>query len=173
MELSWMKKHRRLIGQMIRFANTYTNMYNKVTNLGAEIDISPIQIQTLEYVIENENSNMTDLAHKLGVARTTFSKNVKSLEEQGLVEKFQRRDNKKNIYLFATDYGKKIYRQYSEYVYENWYKNLFAIADSVSDDNLEKFGEILDYYSYTLIKAGKVEDKLSAYVPLERRERRE
>lgn len=97
MELIWMKKHRRLIGQMIRFANTYTNMYNKASNFGTELEISPIQIQTLEYIIENEDSNMTDLANKLGVPRTTFSKNVRTLEKQGLVEKFQRSDNKKDI----------------------------------------------------------------------------
>lgn len=66
---------------------------------------------------------------------------------------------------------KKIYALCSDYVYENWYKHLFAIADSVSDEDLEKFGEILDYYSYTLIKAGKIEDKFPAFIPIEPHER--
>ena len=74
MELSWMKKHRSLIGKMIRFANTYATMYTKVTDLGAELRLSAAQIQTLEYVLENEDCNMSELAQKLGVPRATFSK---------------------------------------------------------------------------------------------------
>lgn len=167
MELVWMQKYRQLVGQMIRFANTYSTVYNKPTSLGADIELSMIQIQTLEYILENEDLNMTELANKLGVPRTTFAKNAQILEGYGLIQRYQRSDNKKNIYLFATEHGKKVYEEYTSFVYENWYRNMFKIADKVPEDDIKVFGEVLDYYSYTLIMAGQAADKLPVYVPVE------
>jgi DNA-binding MarR family transcriptional regulator len=166
MELSWMKKHRSLIGKMIRFANTYATMYTKVTDLGAELRLSAAQIQTLEYVLENEDCNMSELAQKLGVPRATFSKNVKVIEGLGLVRRYKRKDNRKNIYLFATDEGREVYRAYSEYALQIWYRPLFDIADSVPPAELRKFEAILDAYTKILIRAGQIEDEVEIYEPV-------
>lgn len=167
MKLDWMQQHRSLIAKLIRFANAYTVMYNKSVDMGTPINISAAQIQTLEYIMENENAKMSEIAEKLGVTRGTFSKNAMQLQEKGLIKKYRRDDNKKEIYLFATDFGRQVYEQYTSFVYENWYHKMFEIADEVPDEYLKKFEEMLDWYTYTIISAGKVEDKVPGYTPIE------
>lgn len=167
MNLDWMQNHRSLIAKLIRFANAYTVMYNKSVNYGTDVEVSAAQIQTLEYIMENENLKMSEIAEKLGVTRGTFSKNAMQLQEKGLIKKYRRDDNKKEIYLFATELGKQIYSQYTSYVYENWYKKMFELADEVPDNYLAKFEEMLDWYTYTIIVAGKVDDKVPVYTPVE------
>lgn len=162
-----MQEHRSLIAKLIRFANAYTVMYNKPVNYGTNVDISAAQIQTLEYIMENENLKMSEIAEKLGVTRGTFSKNAMQLQEKGLIKKYRRDDNKKEIYLFATDLGKQLYQQYTSYVYENWYHKMFELADEVPETYLKKFEEMLDWYTYTIIMAGKVNDKVPSYTPIE------
>ncbi len=167
MHLEWMQQHRSLVAKFIRFANAYTLMYNKPVNFNTTIDLSAAQIQTLEYIMENENTKMSDIARKLGVTRSTFSKNAKNLIDKGLLKKYRREDNKKDIYLFATDFGKEVYHQYTDFVYNNWYQELFKIADTVPQEYLDKFEQMLDWYTYTLIAAGKVEDKIPGFIPVE------
>ena len=141
----------------------------RIDNTGGffAIDLSAAQIQTLEYIMENENTKMSDIARKLGVTRSTFSKNAKNLIDKGLLKKYRREDNKKDIYLFATDFGKEVYHQYTDFVYNNWYQELFKIADTVPQEYLDKFEQMLDWYTYTLIAAGKVEDKIPGFIPVE------
>ncbi len=167
MHLEWMQQHRSLVAKFIRFANAYTLMYNKPVNFNTTIDLSAAQIQTLEYIMENENTKMSDIARKLGVTRSTFSKNAKNLIDKGLLKKYRREDNKKDIYLFATDFGKEVYHQYTDFVYNNWYQELFKIADTVPQEYLDKFEQMLDWYTYTLIAAGKVEGKIPGFIPVE------
>ncbi len=167
MNLEWMHEHRDLVAKLIRFANAYTVMYNRPVKYGTEIELTASQIQTLEYIMENENVNMTTIAEMLGVTRSTFSKNAQKLFEKGYIEKFHRDDNKKDVFLFATDLGKDIYKQYTDYVYTNWYQHMFSLADEIPKEYLEKMKEIIDWYTYTLIKAGNVDDKVPVYTKID------
>ena len=167
MDLEWMQKHRALVGKMIRFANAYTVMYTRPVQMGTDIEISASQIQTLEYVMENETMKMSDIAQKLGVTKATFSHNAQHLVEMGLLSRYRRGDNKKEVYLFATDLGKKVYKDYTDYVFDNWYRKMFEMADGIPEEYLQKFGEIVDWYTYTLIHAGRVEDKIVGYQPID------
>ena len=166
MDLQWMQKHRALVAKMIRFANAYTVMYTHPVRMGTDIEITASQIQTLEYVIENEAMKMSDIAQKLGVTRATFSRNAQHLVQRGLISRYRRGDNKKEVYLFATDLGKKIYQDYTNYVLENWYQKMFEMADDIPEEYLQKFEEIVDWYTYTLIHAGRVEDKIVGFRPI-------
>ena len=58
-------------------------MYTRPVQMGTDIEISASQIQTLEYVMENETMKMSDIAQKLGVTKATFSRNAQHLVEMG------------------------------------------------------------------------------------------
>ena len=142
MDLEWMQKHRALVGKMIRFANAYTVMYTRPVQMGTDIEISASQIQTLEYVMENETMKMSDIAQKLGVTKATFSRNAQHLVEMGLLSRYRRGDNKKEVYLFATDLGKKVYKDYTDYVFDNWYRKMFEMADGIRRNTCRSSGKL-------------------------------
>lgn len=166
MELSWMKHHRTLIGKLTRFANIYASMYATPIELGLGCRLSIVQLQTLEYALENEDCYMSELAQKLGLPRATFSKNVKVLEQHGLVRRYRRKDNRKNIYLFATDAGKKLYENYAERAASAWFPPLFKLADTVPPAEMRKFEALLDADTELLICAGRLKDELPVYEPV-------
>ena len=84
----------------------------------------------------------------------------------GLLSRYRRGDNKKEVYLFATDLGKKVYKDYTDYVFDNWYRKMFEMADGIPEEYLQKFGEIVDWYTYTLIHAAGWRTRCGATSPL-------
>jgi len=153
MELKWMEEHRSLVEKLIKFGNSYAFVYNKQKSYGTNEHFSASQIQTLEYILEAENSDetMSQMAARLGVSKATFSKNVKSLMEKGLLEKFYCNSNRKNIYVKPTLKGRETYEQYTNYVYNIVFKHLFDIANKISSEDIEKFKEMLEVFSERMI----------------------
>jgi len=153
MRLEWMEKHRSLVEQLIRYGNTYAFTFRKQRSFGTELFFSASQIQTLEYILEAEDSNetMSEMAQRLGVSKATFSKNVAALEEKGLLEKFHYVGNQKNIYVKATEYGRDLYQRYTEYVCENLFDEIFRIADKMSPEDIDNMKGILSHFSDRLL----------------------
>jgi len=167
MQLEWMKQYRSLVEKFIRYANTYVLAHNRQESFGTSIKFSAIQIQTLEYIMENENMKMSDIARKLGVTRSAFSKNVKTLQEKGLLEKYRLEGNNKDIYVFATDFGVETYNLYVKYVYDIWFKDMFEMADSLPAESLAVFEDMIEGFANAFITSGHVQNKL-IYRPLDK-----
>ena len=165
MELKWMGKYRSLVEKFILYANTYTTMYNKQSNYGTTIKISASQIQTLEYIMENENLKMSEIAQKLGITRSAFSKNVSKLEEKGLIDKFKKDNNNKDIFLFASEFGKKTYEEYSKFIYKFWFKEMFEIADQIPREYLDIFEDMMEKFAESF-RGRKSRDAAPVYIPL-------
>lgn len=51
-------------------------------------------------------------------------------------KKFHTEDNRKEIIILVTDYGKNIYQQYADYIYENHFKRMFEVCDEVPREYL-------------------------------------
>ena len=146
MSLDWMREHRLLLEKIIRFGNAYTSGYNKIRDFGTGEDFSPSQIQTFEYILDSEDRNekMSEMARILGVSKSTFSKNVNLLMEKGMIEKFRRADNSKDIYVKPSQKGKEIYSQYVNFVLEACFNEVFSIANDISEEDTKRFAKILD-----------------------------
>ena len=151
LKLEWMAKHRLFVEKIIKYGNAYAAMYNKQLNYHTDILFSAAQIQVIEYVLENENQKMIEIARRLGITRGAFSKNVKKLMDKGLLEKFYCNNNRKNIYVKPTLKGRETYEQYTDYVYNIIFKDLFDIADEISSEDIEKFKEMLEIFSEQMI----------------------
>lgn len=156
MQLEWMSKHRSLVEKLIKYGNAYANTYRLQRDYGTGVVFSAAQIQTLEYILESEDRDekMSQMASRLGVKNSAFSKNVKKLMDKELLEKYRYSDNQKDIYVKATEKGKAVYQEYTKFVYEECFKEIFETADQISNDDIKKFEQILDLFADALIWYG-------------------
>jgi DNA-binding MarR family transcriptional regulator len=153
MKLDWMQQHRMLIEKMIKFGNAYANSYKVQRDYGTSVEFSALQIQVFEYILETEeiNEKMSVKANRLGVSKSTFSKNVKILMEKGMLEKFRRKGNQKDVFVKPTSQGRDIYSKYVDWVRESVFNELFKIADQMSEDDRARTCKMLDLFSEALI----------------------
>lgn len=109
MKLEWMGEYRDIVEQLIKYCNVYAAVYKKEEFMGTDIPISYAQIQIIEYLLENEelHLNMKQLAAKLGITTSNFSKLVNKLESKGLLQKYHAANNRKEVIIQVTEYGKK------------------------------------------------------------------
>lgn len=139
MELSWMGRYRNLVGQLTRYANIYVRGYN--IELGGEqgVFLSAQSWQVLECIIEHEDEilKMAELSRYLGMPQSTFSKYVKRLVQQNLVERYKKTDNQKEIILRPSAFGKEFYCDKSRGLLELGYKEMFGFLENLSDEDLK------------------------------------
>lgn len=159
MKLEWMGNHRALIEKIIKYGNAYSNTYKLQRSYGTDVMFSASQIQTLEYILEAEDKDekMSEMAARLGVSRSTFSKNVKNLEEKGLLEKYHLSGNRKDIYVKPSAEGREVYAKYTEFVRQICFDDIFQYADKVSEADKDNFIRILDLFADVLLWYGEKE----------------
>lgn len=149
MQLEWLGKYRQLVEKMVKFGNSYSAAYQKERYYGSETLFSPEQIQTLEYILENEEkrSHMAEIAERLGMSPSSFSKNVKKMCDKGLLEKFQEEGNRKNIIVCVSDKGRAVYSEYSEYVQALLFDDIFRALEGVPEVYLDRFAQALELWA--------------------------
>ncbi len=111
---------------------------------------NPSEIHCVEYVGKNVDSNVTILADSLYMTRSAISKLTKKLVKKGLIESYQKPENKKEIYFRLTEKGEAIYNVHEELhkgykerdkaVFEQMTKEQFDIIISFA----EKYNRHLD-----------------------------
>ena len=67
------------------------------------------EISCIEYIGNNVDSNVTRLAESSYMTRSALSKMTKKLIKKGIIERYQKPENKKEIYFRLTEKGKEIY----------------------------------------------------------------
>ena len=90
MKLEWMGKHRAAVEAMIRCGNSYSQGVNLRGLMTDKVDISAAELQVMEYILENEErrENMSQVAARLDISQSSFSKLVSELVRLGLLEKY-------------------------------------------------------------------------------------
>lgn len=145
---AWMGPHRELVEKFIKLLNTYARIYSIVSPLGnSGLLLSPAKIQTIEYIMENDGQKMSEIASRMGITRGTFSNTVNKLVDEGYVFKEFKAGNKKDICLGVTPAGKKLYSEYAEYIYHDWFLEMFSLLDTMTDEDKETLKVILDGFT--------------------------
>ena len=72
------------------------------------------EVHCIEYIGRNVDSNVTKLAESFYMTRGAISKITKKLIQKGIIESYQKPDNKKEIYFRLTSQGKVIYKIHEE-----------------------------------------------------------
>ena len=83
MYLDWMGEYRELVESIIGVVNIYNQIQNeRVFTGGIEgLRLSATEVQVIEYILENEekNSNMSEIAKRLSISQSSFSKKIKTI----------------------------------------------------------------------------------------------
>lgn len=139
MKLEWMGAYRGIVGDFYRSANGYSQIC-KMELFGDRVHFSPYEVQIMEHIMEyaDQHKNMKWYAEQLGLSQATHSKYVQRLVNKGLLEKYHKAGNRKDIILMVSPLGLEEYTRYSEYAKKIFFSEFFNVLDSMSQEELEK-----------------------------------
>ena len=169
MKLEWMGEYRDVVEQLIKYCNHYAVSYKKERKYGTDIPISFAQIQVVEYLLENEelHQNMSEISARLGISNSQFTKLTDKLVAKGLLERFRLSDNKKDVIVQVTEYGREIYGQYADAIYKYHFSKMFAEGEKLPKAYLPIVAKML---SPGCDDKKEEEQETPVLVPLERKE---
>lgn len=149
MKLEWMGKYRAFVEAMIRFGNSYIQIVNVQGIICDDANISPSELQVMEYILENEerHENMSQVAGRLQISQSSFSKIVKQLVSKGLLEKYHTASNRKNIIVRPSELAREVYDKYSRSSHTACWRRMFALFDSLDEGAVSAFTEALNIFS--------------------------
>lgn len=145
MALDWLGNHEKFISELMRFGNAYALNYSTERDLGLGVKLSASEVQTMECLISSEDKylKMSEIAAKMGLPTSTFSKNIKKMMDKGFIDKYHLSNNKKEIIVRVSDYGKTVYKNYSKIVTDSLYGEVFRKLDELPAGCEAKVTEIL------------------------------
>ena len=146
MKLEWLGEYRYIVEKIIKFGNAYATMYKKEGDYAVYVSFSSPELQVMEYILENEemNQSMAQIAERLAMSTSAFSKNVSKLVKKGLLEKYHTTKNKKVVIVKVSEKGRKAYQEYVDCVYTVSFKDMFALLDKIPEEYINLFGEVLE-----------------------------
>lgn len=133
-----MGRYRDFVSALTWHGNEYLRIANEKSIPYEDKAISSIEWQIIEYLIEHPDStsNMAQIAQSLGLSTSTFSKLVAGLVKTGLVEKYQRVGNKKDVIIRSSPEGKRMYEENARKVMYPLFKESFDLLSDLSDEQL-------------------------------------
>lgn len=144
-ETAWMGRYRSLIAAIVLHGNNVSRVLSSRTAMSDDVTLSQPEWQILEYLLENEQDDdcMNRISERLGIPQSSLSKAVKTLCGFGLVERFRRGRNRKNVILRATGKGRELYRAFVPVMIESSFAGFFEALEEVSDADLAAFTEAI------------------------------
>lgn len=130
-------------------------LYNKmawINKLKMEDSLKGYQsteVHCIEYIEKNADSNVTKLAEAFYMTRGAISKLTKKLIKKGLIESYQKADNKKEIYFKLTEEGREVFNIHEE-LHQEFRERDKVIFDQVSDEQIEALLQFVNGYSQHL-----------------------
>src|SRR5208283_3885100 len=94
------------------------------------------EVHYIEYIESNVGSNVTKLAGAFYVTRGAISKKTKKLIKKGIIETYQKPDNKKEIYFRLTEQGKVINKIHEE-LHKEFQERDRAVFEQVTEEQFD------------------------------------
>jgi DNA-binding MarR family transcriptional regulator len=135
--------------QVIRgFRDVYNKMVflNKFKMEDSLKDYKPSEVHCIEYIGRNVDSNVTKLAESFYMTRGAISKLTKKLIKKGIIESYQKPDNKKEIYFRLTSHGKVVYKIHEE-LHKEFQQRDKAVFEQVTDEQFDIMLSFVEKYS--------------------------
>jgi DNA-binding MarR family transcriptional regulator len=104
------------------------------------------EVHYIEYIGRNEGSNVTKLAESLYMTRGAISKMTRKLMEKGIIESYQKPDNKKEIYFRLTEQGEAIYKIH-EGLHKEFQERDKAVFEQVTEEQFDSMILFVENYS--------------------------
>ena len=104
------------------------------------------EVHCIEYIGSNVGSNVTKLAEAFYMTRGAISKINKKLLKKGIIESYQKPDNKKEIYFRLTEQGKVIYKVHEE-LHKEFQERDKAVFEQVTEEQYDIMLSFVEKYS--------------------------
>lgn len=128
---------------LYRVANSIYSLRFKNHRFSQEVTINSVALSTLNVIQMNEGDNSLEISKKMGVSRSAVSQMLAKLESNGLIEKKKKDGNKKEVYPYLTEAGKKCVQDYRA-VHDEFYEGFNEI---LKDYNEEEKKAVYDFLS--------------------------
>lgn len=130
----------------------FRDVFNKMVWLNkSKMEVSlrghtPSEVHCLEYIGKYEDPNVTRLAEAFYMTRSAISKMTKKLMEKGLIESYQKAENKKEIYFRLTPKGKAV-DQIHEELHREFQERDQPVFEQITDAQYDGMLRFIDHYS--------------------------
>ncbi|MDR3586193.1 MAG: MarR family transcriptional regulator [Desulfosporosinus sp.] len=130
----------------------FRDLLNKIVSLNKPKmkdslkDHKSSEVHCIEYIGRNVDSNVTKLAESFYVTRGAISKLTKKLIKKGIIESYQKPDNKKEIYFRLTPQGKVINKVHEE-LHKEFQERDKAVFEQVTEEQFDIMLNFVEKYS--------------------------
>lgn len=130
----------------------FRDLYNKMVWLNKPKmeyhlkDNTASEVHCIESIEKNGDTNVTKLAESLYMTRGAISKLTKKLIKKGLIENYQKSDNKKEIYFKLTDRGKEIYKIHEE-LHKEFQERDKVVFEQVTEEQFDSMLSFVEKYN--------------------------
>jgi len=133
---------------IIGFRDVYNKMVslNKVKMEESLKGYKSSEVHCIEYIGRNVDSNVTKLSESFYMTRGAISKINKKLLKKGIIESYQKPDNKKEIYFRLTEQGKVIYKVHEE-LHKEFQERDKAVFEQVTQEQYDIMLSFVEKYS--------------------------
>ena len=104
------------------------------------------EVHCIEYIGKNVDSNVTKLAESFYMTRGAMSKITKKLLKKGIIESYQKPDNKKEIYFRLTDQGKEVYKIH-EKLHKEFQERDKVVFEQITEEQFDSMLSFIEKYS--------------------------
>ncbi|CEJ73539.1 transcriptional regulator [[Clostridium] sordellii] len=104
------------------------------------------EVHCIEYIGRNVDTNVTKLSEYFYMTRGAMSKLTKKLMKKGVIESYQKPDNKKEIYFRLTEQGKEVYKTH-EKLHKEFQERDKAIFEQVTEEQFDSMLNFIEKYS--------------------------
>ncbi|MFR6016928.1 MAG: MarR family transcriptional regulator [Paraclostridium sordellii] len=104
------------------------------------------EVHCIEYIGSNVDTNVTKLSEYFYMTRGAMSKLTKKLIKKGVIESYQKPDNKKEIYFRLTEQGKEVYKTH-EKLHKEFQERDKAIFEQVTEEQFDSMLNFIEKYS--------------------------
>jgi len=130
----------------------FSDLFNKMVSLNKfKMKVSlkgykSFEVHCIEYIGRNVDSNVTKLAESFYVTRGAISKLTKKLIKKGIIESYQKPDNKKEIYFRLTEQGKVINKVH-EGLHKEFQERDKTVFEQVTEEQFDIMLSFVEKYS--------------------------
>jgi DNA-binding MarR family transcriptional regulator len=130
----------------------FRNLYNKMVWLNnfkmkdSFKGYKSSEVHCIEYIGRNVDSNVTKLAESFYMTSGAISKMTKKLIKKGVIESYQKPDNKKEIYFRLTEQGQVIYKVHEE-LHKEFRERDKAVFEQVTEEQFDSILSFVEKYS--------------------------
>ncbi len=104
------------------------------------------EVHYLEHIAENADSNVTKLAESFYMTRGAISKMARKLIDKGIIESYQKPENKKEIYFRLTERGQAIYKIH-EKLHKEFQERDKTVFEQMTEEQFDSMLSFVDKYN--------------------------